>query len=127
MFLICLIEANWCPEPRVIAARPSRGWRRTRMGRRACWIAHAGGLCQSAADSRVFLQPVNAAEARLVRTVTTRARRVSAQPRLGEKPDGFGDREARGLRVTKARRALRNRRLGHACVAGRPLPWVPRV
>ena len=47
-----------------------------------------------------FLEPVHAvAAARVVRAVVSRVRRVPAQPRLGEKLTGFGDREVRRVVV----------------------------
>ena len=49
-----------------------------------------------------FLEPVNAvAAARAVRAVAGRARRIPAQPRLGEKLTGFGDREVRRVLVQR--------------------------
>lgn len=47
-----------------------------------------------------FLEPVNAvAAARVVRAVASRVRRIPAQPRLGEKLTGFGERDVRRVLV----------------------------
>ncbi len=47
-----------------------------------------------------FLEPVDpVAAARAVRTIVSRARRIPAQPRLGEKLTGFGDLEVRRVLV----------------------------
>lgn len=47
-----------------------------------------------------FLEPVNpVAAARSVRTVVARVRRIPAQPRLGERVTGFGNREVRRVLV----------------------------
>jgi plasmid stabilization system protein ParE len=47
-----------------------------------------------------FLAPVNAgAAARSVRAVIGRVKRIPAQPRLGERLAGFGDREVRRVLV----------------------------
>ncbi len=49
-----------------------------------------------------FLEPVNpGAAARVVRTVVARVRRIPAQPRLGEKLTGFGNREVRRVLVQR--------------------------
>jgi plasmid stabilization system protein ParE len=47
-----------------------------------------------------FLEPVNAvAAARVVRALASRVRRIPAQPRLGEKLTGFGERDVRRVLV----------------------------
>jgi len=47
-----------------------------------------------------FLEPVNpVAAARSVRTVVAMVRRIPAQPRLGERVTGFGNREVRRVFV----------------------------
>lgn len=47
-----------------------------------------------------FLEPVNAvAASRVVRAVASRVRRIPAQPRLGEKLTGFGERDVRRVLV----------------------------
>ena len=49
-----------------------------------------------------FLVPVNAvAAARVVRALASRVRRVPAQPRLGEKLTGFGERDLRRVLVQR--------------------------
>ena len=49
-----------------------------------------------------FLEPVNPPVAvRAVRAVVARVRRIPAQPRLGEKLSGFGDRDVRRVLVQK--------------------------
>ena len=49
-----------------------------------------------------FLVPVNAvAAARVVRALASRVRRVPAQPRLGEKLTGFGERDVRRVLVQR--------------------------
>ena len=49
-----------------------------------------------------FLVPVNAvAAARVVRALVSRVRRVPAQPRLGEKLTGFGERDVRRVLVQR--------------------------
>ena len=49
-----------------------------------------------------FLEPVNAvAAARVVRAVASRVRRIPAQPRLGEKLTGFGERDVRRVLVQR--------------------------
>lgn len=49
-----------------------------------------------------FLEPVSpAAAARAVRTVVARARRIPAQPRLGEALPEFGDRDVRRVLVRR--------------------------
>jgi len=49
-----------------------------------------------------FLEPVNpAAAARSASAVVARVRRIPAQPRLGDKVSGFGDREVRRVLVQK--------------------------
>ncbi len=49
-----------------------------------------------------FLEPVNAvAAARVVRAVVSRVRRIPAQPRLGEKLTGFGERDVRRVLVQR--------------------------
>lgn len=49
-----------------------------------------------------FLLPVNpAAAARSVRAVVARARRIPAQPRLGDKVSGFEAREVRRVLIEK--------------------------
>ena len=49
-----------------------------------------------------FLAPVNpAAAVQSARAVVARARRIPAQPRLGEKSSGFGTREVRRVLVQK--------------------------
>jgi plasmid stabilization system protein ParE len=49
-----------------------------------------------------FLEPVSpGAAARVVRTVVARVRRIPAQPRLGEKLTGFGNREVRRVLVQR--------------------------
>jgi plasmid stabilization system protein ParE len=47
-----------------------------------------------------FLEPVNpSAAVQAVRLVAARVRRIPAQPRLGERLPGFGDREVRRVLV----------------------------
>ena len=49
-----------------------------------------------------FLVPVNdVAAARVVRAVASRVRRIPAQPRLGEKLTGFGERDVRRVLVQR--------------------------
>ena len=49
-----------------------------------------------------FLEPVNAvAAAHVVRAVASRVRRIPAQPRLGEKLTGFGERDVRRVLVQR--------------------------
>jgi plasmid stabilization system protein ParE len=49
-----------------------------------------------------FLEPIDPlAAVRPVRAIVGRARRIPAQPRLGEKLPGFGDREIRRVLVLK--------------------------
>ncbi|MBK7903964.1 MAG: type II toxin-antitoxin system RelE/ParE family toxin [Proteobacteria bacterium] len=49
-----------------------------------------------------FLEPVNSVVAvRVVRAVTSRVRRIPAQPRLGEKLTGFENREVRRVLVQR--------------------------
>ena len=49
-----------------------------------------------------FLVPVNAvAAARVVRALAGRVRRIPAQPRLGEKLTGFGERDVRRVLVQR--------------------------
>jgi plasmid stabilization system protein ParE len=49
-----------------------------------------------------FLEPANpGAAARSVQAVVARVRRIPLQPRLGEKLNGFGDRDARRVLVQK--------------------------
>ncbi len=49
-----------------------------------------------------FLGPVNAVAAvRVVRAVASRVRRIPAQPRLGEKLTGFGERDVRRVLVQR--------------------------
>jgi len=49
-----------------------------------------------------FLEPIDAPAAlRSVRAVVGRVRRITAQPRLGEKLAGFGNREVRRVLVLK--------------------------
>jgi plasmid stabilization system protein ParE len=49
-----------------------------------------------------FLKPVHPpAAVRAVRAVVARVRRIPAQPRLGEKLSGFGDRDVRRVLVQK--------------------------
>lgn len=49
-----------------------------------------------------FLAPVNpSAAVRAARAVVSRVRRIPAQPRLGERLGGFGDREVRRVLVAR--------------------------
>ena len=49
-----------------------------------------------------FLVPVNTvAAARVVRALASRVRRIPAQPRLGEKLTGFGERDVRRVLVQR--------------------------